>query len=76
MHTRRMGAIVLIDLEVNVLSCFLYQDVCCPCQNQKSGKCHELPPYKKNRWGGVEVLVSKFKSSGNFTNFRENRYIF
>ena len=25
MHTRRMGAILLIDLQVNVLSCFLNQ---------------------------------------------------
>ena len=29
MHTRRMGAISLIDLQVNVLSCFLNHGVCC-----------------------------------------------
>ena len=28
MHTRRIGAIILIDLQVNVLSCFLNQGVC------------------------------------------------
>ena len=32
MHARRMWAIVLIDLQVNVLSCFLNQGVCFMCR--------------------------------------------
>ena len=52
----------------------------CPSKSSKVRKCHELPRKSINKLkphptGGGRFRGQHFKSSGNFMNCRENRFI-